>query len=272
MSNPILPNSAPYHIGEDTWLIKNSISIGDGVFLSVNSMLIRGSEPVIVDTGAPVHREEWFRQVFSLVEPEDVRWIFLSHDDTDHMGNLTELLDLCPNATLLTDFFTTDRVSLVEPLPLQRLRWVEAGDSVDIGDRKLNLVLPPIFDGPTTRGIIDDKTGIFWAVDSFACLTPQDVHAIEDVPAEMRDETFRTLNSMVSPWHQWLNPETYSRHIDSIEKMQPQALASAHGPVFRGGDITDGFSRIRALAGADPSPKPGQSVLDELIEATIGKR
>jgi glyoxylase-like metal-dependent hydrolase (beta-lactamase superfamily II) len=24
--------------------------------------------------------------VFSLVDPEDVRWIFLSHDDGDHIG------------------------------------------------------------------------------------------------------------------------------------------------------------------------------------------
>jgi hypothetical protein len=39
-------------------------------------MVIRGREPVIVDTGAPVHREQWLEKVFSVVEPEDVRWIF----------------------------------------------------------------------------------------------------------------------------------------------------------------------------------------------------
>ena len=49
-------------------------------------MVIRGREPVIVDTGAPVHRAQWLEKVFSVVEPEDVRWIFLSHDDGDHTG------------------------------------------------------------------------------------------------------------------------------------------------------------------------------------------
>jgi flavorubredoxin len=28
--------------------------------------------------------------VFSLVDPKDVQWIFLSHDDVDHSGNLDE--------------------------------------------------------------------------------------------------------------------------------------------------------------------------------------
>mgnify|MGYP003296853863 CR=1 FL=1 len=29
---------------------------------------------------------QFLADVFSIVEPEDVRWIFLSHDDVDHSG------------------------------------------------------------------------------------------------------------------------------------------------------------------------------------------
>jgi hypothetical protein len=32
----------------------------------------------------------------------------------------------------------------------------------------MRLVLPPIFDGPTTRGLFDERTGVLWGVDSFA--------------------------------------------------------------------------------------------------------
>ena len=58
----------------------------------LNSMVIRGAEPVIVDTGTPANRRQWLEDVFAIVEPEDVRWIFLSHDDVDHSGNLDEVL------------------------------------------------------------------------------------------------------------------------------------------------------------------------------------
>ena len=56
--------------------------------MHLNSLVIQGPEPVIVDTGAALLREQWAEQVFGLVEPDAVRWIFLSHDDADHTGNL----------------------------------------------------------------------------------------------------------------------------------------------------------------------------------------
>ena len=51
-------------------------------------MVIRGAQPVIVDTGCSRVRDSWLAAAFSVVEPEDVRWIFISHDDHDHIGNL----------------------------------------------------------------------------------------------------------------------------------------------------------------------------------------
>ena len=72
---------------------------GQPLFVYLNSMVILGEEPMIVDTGTPANREQWLKDVFSLVEPEDVRWIFLSHDDVDHTGNLDEAMTACPNAS-----------------------------------------------------------------------------------------------------------------------------------------------------------------------------
>ena len=71
---------------------------GEPLQVYLNSMVIRGAEPVIVDTGTPANRRQWLEDVFAIVEPEDVRWIFLSHDDVDHSGNLDEVFAACPNA------------------------------------------------------------------------------------------------------------------------------------------------------------------------------
>ncbi len=265
----VVPTTSPYRIAGDTWLIPNIVPVGPGAFLPVNSMLIRGSEPIVVDTGAPIHRDHWFEQVFSLVDPEDVRWIFLSHDDGDHIGNLHELLELCPAATLVANFFLTERMSLERPLPLGRMRWVGPGESFDAGDRRLHLMVPPIFDGPTTRGLYDETTAVLWAVDSFAAMTPGAVHDVADVPREMFDESFRLLNSLVSPWHQWLDPVRYRAHTEAVEGLGLLAVASAHGPVLTGGAIPDAFERVRAMAGRPIVAPPGQPLLDELVAAAL---
>jgi flavorubredoxin len=260
-----VPAVAPYRITDDTWLIPNFAAAGPDLLLPVNSMVILGKEPVVVDTGAPVHRDSCFRQVFSLVDPEDIRWIYLSHDDGDHMGNLHELLELAPNATLVVNFFITDRVALEKALPLDRMVWLGPGDHLDAGDRRLHLLVPPIFDGPTTRALYDERSSVLWAVDSFAALPQEAIYEQADMPPDLYDETFSLVNSLVSPWHQWLDETRYARHVDTVEALRPDAVASAHGQVLRGAAIADAFARVRAMAGQPIVQPPGQALLDELV-------
>ena len=265
MNTATVPATTPVKVAHETFLIPNLAPAGDDVYLPVNSLLIRGSEPIVIDTGAPIHRERWLEQVFSLVDPADIRWIFLSHEDGDHVGGLDTVLEAAPQATLVMNFFSTERRALETPVPIERSIWREPGETFDAGDRRLQLVLPPIFDGPATRGLFDQTTGVLWAVDTFAAATTGAVHHVEDLPHELYDETFMLFNSMVSPWHEWLDPRRYDLHVDSIEALAPRVVTSAHGPILTGGAIHDAFDRVRTLAGAPRLSPPGQELLDQIL-------
>ena len=60
------PDVAPYNVADDAWLIPNWYGAGPGVFLPVNTMVIRG-EPIVVDTGegTPLDRMIWLGPVTS---------------------------------------------------------------------------------------------------------------------------------------------------------------------------------------------------------------
>ena len=105
-------------------MIPEIVPAAPGTVVPVNSMVIAGAEPVIVDKGNELSRPEWLDAAFSLVEPADVRWVFLSHDDHDHVGNLLPVLDTCPNATLVTNWFSMERLSRSEPPPVIRTGWL----------------------------------------------------------------------------------------------------------------------------------------------------
>lgn len=258
------PVTSTVKVGPDTFLIPHLAPVG-GAYIPVCSMLIRGTEPIVVDTGAPVHRDSWLQQVSSLVDLEDIRWVFLSHEDGDHTGGLEAVLAAAPQATLVHNAFGSERLALERPVDLRRSIWREPGETFDAGDRRIRLLLPPIFDGPATRGLLDESTGIMWAVDSFGALTPGAVHHVGDIPTDLYDESFTEVNSLVSPWHQWLAPDRYARHVDQIEALRPNAIASAHGPILTGTAIPDAFDRLRKLAGR-PRVVPGsQSALDEML-------
>ena len=139
----------PYRVAPDTWVSPEIVPGPLGTIVPLNSMVITAAEPVIVDTGNELSRAEWLEAAFSIVEPEDDRWVFLSHDDHDHSGNLAAVLDLCRNATLVTTQFTVERRgpghrAADGPHAVGQLR----PSSFDVGDRTLVAMRPPVFDSP----------------------------------------------------------------------------------------------------------------------------
>ena len=96
MNTAAVPTTSPVQVAPETFLIPNLADGGDGVYVPVNSLVIRGREPIVVDTGAPVHRQQWLDKVYGVVDPEDIRWVFLSHEDGDHTGGLADVLTAAP--------------------------------------------------------------------------------------------------------------------------------------------------------------------------------
>jgi flavorubredoxin len=256
----------PERIAPDTYVIRQLF--GEGIAptaVYVNSMVIAGAEPVIVDTGPAVARGDWMADVFSIVDPEDVRWVFLSHDDHDHVGNLPEVLDLCPNATLVTTMFTVERLAAEYLLPLHRARLVNDGDRFTAGDRELLAVVPPTFDSPTTRGLLDTRTGVYWGVDSFGTPVPSEITDVAEIPRRAYEAGFLQMNRLLSPWHQWLDAGRYGIHIDRVRGLGASVVASAHGPALRGDQIATALDLLGRLPHLPAAPVPGQEVLEAIV-------
>jgi flavorubredoxin len=269
---PLSPTVAvpPTKIAEDTWVIHQvQPALGQPLDIYINSMVIRGSEPVIVDTGTPANRKQWLEDAFTLVDPKDVKWIFLSHDDVDHTGNLDESLTACPNAKVVCSWAMVERHTNCFDFPLHRCRWVTDGESFDVGDRTLVALRPPVFDSPTTRGLYDPKTKVYWAVDTFATPLPDKGMGIADL-----DHDFWYFGLMlfalgaVSPWITWSDPAKYNKIVDRVQSLDITTIASCHSPVIEGEYIGKAFERIRQLPTVDLPELPDQSVLDQIIAAT----
>jgi flavorubredoxin len=261
---PALLPTTPEPIAPDTWLIPTLAADPAGGYLGAHSAVIRAQEPVVLDTSVLFGRDEWLENVFSIVEPEDVRWIFLSHDDHDHLGNLDPVLDRCPNATLLANYAMVGRLFGDVELPLQRMRWINVGESITVGDRELVVVRPPMFDSPSSRGLFDTRTGMLWAADSFGTSFPGAVYDAADIPDEVYEPSFELLNLLNTPWLEWVDQARFDAHVATTESLPLTVVASAHGPVHRGDRIADAFRRTRALAGTAPAEQPGQDVLELL--------
>ncbi len=265
---PLKPatHQPPLKVADDTWLIQQMQEAAIGpLWVYLHSLVIKGPEPIIVDTGTPANREQWMKDVFSLVDPGDVRWIFLSHDDVDHAGNLAQVMEACPNATLITTWFFTERHTCDFNFPLERCRWINDGESWKAGDRTLTALVPPLFDSPTTRGLYDDRTGVYWAVDSWATPLPGPMDDISQLDPQAWQGGVEMFNRMNSPWFKLLDIEKYERHVDRVQSLDIEVMAACHTPVIKRAQVDNAFNMIRAIPHGDPPPQPVQADLDELM-------
>jgi flavorubredoxin len=256
---------APTQIASETFLIHDHNGEGTApVMVPLNSMVIRGAEPMVVDTGMPENRDQFLADVFSLVAPEDIRWVFISHDDIDHTGNLNALMELAPNATAIVNWFMWERMGASLEVSPMRMRWVGDGEKIDIGDRVLTAVRPPVYDSPTTRGLYDPTTGVYWASDSFAAPMLSVTPHVADMDLGFWREGMTMFNQYVSPWLQLVDDEKFQLTVDRIEALGATAIVGCHTPIIGRDLVGEAIDITRKSADAIVAPQPDQAVLDQI--------
>lgn len=258
----------PLRVAEDVFLIR--ALEGEGVkpmCVYGNSLVIAGEEPVIVDTGALGNRQRWLDDVFSIVEPGDVRWVFISHDDHDHLGNIEPVMANCPNATLVLDWLMVQRTSSLYRLPLTRMRWINAGDHFTVGDRTLVALQPPTYDAPATRGLFDTKSRVYWASNSFGTLVPNHVDHASDLSRTEFEFGLSGFNRLMAPWVAVADPRKFADSVRSVGALDASCIASAHGPAIRKPELETALSVMERLPGMPAMPIPGQAQLEAMLDA-----
>ncbi len=258
----------PLRLADDVFLIRQLEGEGSKpMCVYGNSLVIAGNEPVIVDTGAINNRSQWLDDVFSVVAPKAVRWVFISHDDQDHLGNIEPVLASCPNATLVLDWLMVQRTTSQYRLPLNRMRWINAGDHFTAGDRTLVALQPPTYDSPATRGLFDTKSRVYWASDSFGALVPHHVDSASDLPLEAFRMGLAGFNRLMAPWVAVADKRKFTDSVQSVRALDASCIASAHGPAIGHQELATAFAVMAQLPSMPAMPIPGQEELEQMLEA-----
>lgn len=259
---------APVEIAPETFMIFDHSGEGVApVMVPLNSMVIRAAEPIVVDTGFASNREQFLADVFGLVDPEDIKWLFISHDDVDHTGNVNALMELAPNATLVVNWFMWERMGATLEVPLSRMRWIGDGETFTAGDRTLHTVRPPIFDSPTTRGLFDAKTGVYWASDSFATPMLELTTTVDTIDPGFWHDGMAMFHQYVSPWYALVDDARYQRTVDRVEALGVTHIAGCHTPHVGPARVAQAIRQIRTVAEVTVPAEPGQEVLDQMLGA-----
>lgn len=226
------------HVTDDWIMLPAWLSVSGMGALPVNSFLLKGSEPMLVDTGLSALGDAYVDSLEAELDPADLRWIWVSHTDPDHIGNLGRVLRHAPHAKIVTTFLGAGKLELAG-FDVSRVSLLEPGAAFEAGGHRLVPLRPPYYDAPETIGFFDEKERVLFTGDSFGALLPEPVEETGDLDDDALREGLIGWSSIDAPWLASVDRSAFGRTLTAIERIDPDIVVSGHLPV--------GHQGVRAL-------------------------
>ncbi len=263
MNKPVMLesiNSAP-----DVVSLVSYIPIPGYGVLPVNAFVIKSIEPVLVDTGMASVRTDFMASLKAAIEPKELRWIWLTHIDMDHIGNLAEVLVEAPNARIVTSFIGMAKLGL-HGIPLDRAYLLNTGQTLDVGDRQLLAIRPPTYDAPETTALFDQKSGTLISADCFGAILEKPVDNAADIDQKALKEGSHVWASIDAPWLSIVDNDKFANTLSAIEKLDSKIILSSHLPPAK--NMSNALLGILSEANLAPAfVGPDQAALEKMMAA-----
>jgi Metallo-beta-lactamase superfamily len=257
-----------YRARSDVSVLADHMEIPGLGFLPVNAFVIHAAEPVVVDTGLGLPDRDFVASLAELMDPADVRWIWLTHPDRDHTGGLFALLDAAPRARVVTTFAGVGIMSCERPLPIDRVYLLNPGQSLDVGDRTLTGFRPPLFDNPATVGVLDSSNGVCLSSDCFGGPMPTAELATAHDAAAVGEPDLRAAQllwaTVDSPWVHSVDQAKFAASFQPLRGFGSSAIYSTHLPPAYG-DGSPMFATLLDAPQAAVFAGPDQAALEAML-------
>ncbi|MEQ9812552.1 MAG: MBL fold metallo-hydrolase [Azospirillaceae bacterium] len=225
--------------------------------LPVNAFVLKGREPMLVDTSIAAFGPAFLDTLGQVVDPADLRWIWISHADADHVGNLPAVLAAAPKARIATTFLGMGKM-MMQGLPPERMHLLNPGDRLDLGDRVLTPVRPVYYDAPETLGFVDGRDDVLFAADSFGALLAAPVESAAALTPEALSDGMTAWARIDAPWLAGIDRARFAGTLAALARLDPGTVLSGHLPEARGmtarltGILRDAFANADTGTPADP--------------------
>jgi glyoxylase-like metal-dependent hydrolase (beta-lactamase superfamily II) len=256
--------------GADADVISTLYPIPALGFVPINAFVLRAEEPVLVDTGPIVLRDLYFDAISKAIDLDDLRWIYLTHADPDHVGCLREVLAAAPNARVITTFLGLGKLGLYAPISPERVYLLNPGQRLSVGDRELIALEPPTFDAPETTAFVDSKTDTLFSSDCFGGVLAEPAELAAEIPAAALRDGVVTWAGIDAPWLGRLDVTALDVALARIRELAAPIVLSSHlPPAF--GMLDTLVDHIATAHGRPRFVGPDQAALAALLASLAGE-
>jgi flavorubredoxin len=219
--------------------------------------LIIGSEKTLmVDSGHGGHWQMVGEKVDRLLDGRPLDYLFPTHPEMPHAGNVSRLMDAHPGCKIVGD---------VRDLHLYFPEYVDAfvpkapGDSLDLGDRTFSFQEAIVRDLTNTQWGFDDKSGVLFVADGFGFSHYHGADECgllaEELGQEITTDQVTFLNDAALAWIRYTDLRPIMARVDAlVAELGVRAVAPAHGAVVTDVEGTFAMLRDMLIQGRDVVP------------------
>lgn len=191
-----------------------------------NSYFINAEKKTIIDTSKERFWETYIEKIKSVVNPAEIEYIVVNHTEPDHSGNLRNLLNMAPKATVIGSGnairYLKDLIGADFPHQI-----VKDGQTLDLGNKKLRFIGAPNLHWPDSMYTYLEEDRLLFTCDSFGSHFAGD--AMWDDEVGNFDKDFKYyFDVILKPFSKFM--------LKAIEKIKPlpiRAILPGHGPLLR---------------------------------------
>jgi flavorubredoxin len=196
--------------------------------------VVRGSQKtMLIDTGHPIHAHQIDVSLDHFLDERSLDYIFVTHAELPHCGLLPKWMTKYPRACLVGD---VRDFRLYYPEFIDRFVEVRAGQSVNLGDRKIVLVPGVWADLTDTMWAFDTGDRILFVADGFSITHHHKPGHCGLTTEEQPKPDVKMLQLLNELALQWIRYTDASRTFDALDTLlaalKPRYIAPAHGAVI----------------------------------------
>ncbi len=217
-----------YAVGAIDWdrrLFDEIIPLPDGT--SYNSYLVRGDEKVaLIDTVDPTKSHELIGNLKKL-NITHIDYVIANHAEQDHSGTLPGILELYPDALVVTSPKCKDMLVDLLLIPAERFLTKNDRETLSLGSKTLEFIKAPWVHWPETMFTYVREDKILFTCDFLGShLATSDLYVTDE--AKVYESAKRYYAEIMMPFR-----ASFGRYLDTIHNLGVEIIAPSHGPLYK---------------------------------------
>jgi len=214
-------------VGAIDWnrrLFDELIPLPDGT--SYNSYLIKSSEKTaLIDTVDPTKERELIDNLREL-GINNIDYVIANHAEQDHSGAIPKILELYPNAKVLTNLKCKEMLKDLLLIPDDKFMEVNDREAISLGDRTLEFIYAPWVHWPETMFTYLREDKILFTCDFLGShLATSDLFATDE--AVVYEAAKRYYAEIMMPFR-----TAIKKNLEKIKNIDVEIVATSHGPAY----------------------------------------